>query len=82
MEKMPIQKPEKKLKPYRDCHTTLNYVFSYEFPDHDPPPPSPCAGPVCYKEYAQSRAQLFVKGDLENLELNWGSGAQLSQQSN
>ena len=38
MEKMPIQTPEKKLKPYRDCHTTLNNVFSYEFPDHDRPP--------------------------------------------
>ena len=51
MDKMPIQTPEKMLKPYRDCHTTLNNVFSYEFPDHDPPPlPPHCTGPGCYKE--------------------------------
>jgi hypothetical protein len=48
---MPFQTPEKMLKPYRDCHTTLNNVFSYEFPDHDHPPlPPHCAGPGCYKE--------------------------------
>ena len=40
MEKMPIQTPEKKLKSYRDCHTTLNNVFSYEFTDHVPPSPT------------------------------------------
>jgi hypothetical protein len=39
MEKMSIQIPKKKLKPYRDCHTTLNNVFSYEFTDHVPPSP-------------------------------------------
>ena len=76
MEKIPIQTPEQMLKPYRDCHTTLNDVISYECPDHEPLPP--CAGPGCYKEQAQNRAQPFVKGDLEN----WGSGAQLSPQSN
>jgi hypothetical protein len=48
MEKIPIQTPEQMLKPYRDCHTTLNDVISYECPDHEPLPP--CAGPGCYKE--------------------------------
>ena len=41
MDKVPIQTPEKMLKPYRDCHTTLNNVFSYGFPDHDPHPSLP-----------------------------------------